>query len=348
MRAPARAPAARRSTSVAAPGLTIRQPSVHTGPDQNRADVRLATLLLHHAAFLDHLTPIGHPERPDRLRALHAALDSKEFAALMRVEAPLAEAEAAALCHSRAYVEAIREAIPSEGLARLDMDTTVSPGSWEAAMRAIGAALYAVDAVVNKQVANAFCAVRPPGHHAETERAMGFCLFDNAAIAARHAQRQHGIDKVAIVDWDVHHGNGTQEIFWSDPSVLYASTHQMPLFPGTGAASETGVGNIFNAPLAPGDGSAEFKHAMRERLLPAVRAFRPELIVVSAGFDAHRRDPLAEINLDAEDFAWATAEVMDIANDCAEGRVVAVLEGGYDLKGLAESAAAHIAQLMTA
>jgi acetoin utilization deacetylase AcuC-like enzyme len=308
----------------------------------------LTTLLLHHPAFLDHVTPIGHPERPDRLRALHAALDSKAFAALTRVEAPLAEPEVAALCHPQAYVEAIREAIPSEGLARLDMDTTVSPGSWEAAMRAVGAGLYAVDAVINKEAANAFCAVRPPGHHAETQHAMGFCLFDNAAIAARYAQRQHGLERVAIVDWDVHHGNGTQDIFWSDPSVLYASTHQMPLFPGTGAISETGVGNIFNAPLAPGDGAKEFKHAMRERILPAVREFRPELIVVSAGFDAHRRDPLAEINLDAEDFAWITAEVMDIADSCADGRVVATLEGGYDLRGLAESTAAHITQLMTA
>ena len=177
---------------------------------------------------------------------------------------------------------------PSEGLARIDMDTTVSPGSWEAAMRAIGAALYAVDAVAKGEAANAFCAVRPPGHHAETAKAMGFCLFDTVAIAARHAQKAHGMERVAIVDWDVHHGNGTQEIFWSDPSVLYASTHQMPLFPGTGAPSETGAGNIFNAPLSPGDGTADFKEAMRERILPAVRAFAPDLILISAGFDAHQ------------------------------------------------------------
>jgi len=308
----------------------------------------LTTLLYHHAAFLEHVTPIGHPERPDRLRALHAALDNADFAALKRIEAPLATAEAPLLCHPEDYVEAIRRAVPSEGLARIDMDTTVSPGSWEAALRAIGAAEAAVDAVAKGEANNAFCAVRPPGHHAETHRAMGFCLFDTIAVAARYAQRTHGVERVAIIDWDVHHGNGTQEIFWSDPSVLYGSTHQMPLFPGTGALSETGVGNIFNAPLAPGDGAREFKEAFRERILPAVRAFKPGLILISAGFDAHRRDPLAEINLDAEDFAWATAELMAIADEMAGGRIVSVLEGGYDLRGLAESAAAHIRQLMAA
>ncbi len=312
------------------------------------ADVSLTTLLLHHAAFLEHVTPVGHPERTDRLKALHAALDNEDFAALKRVEAPLADTEAALLCHDEGYVKAIRRAIPAEGFARIDMDTAVSPGSWEAAMRAIGAALHAVDAVAGGEAANAFCAVRPPGHHAETRRAMGFCLFDTAAIAARHAQRKHGMERIAIVDWDVHHGNGTQEIFWSDPSVLYASTHQMPLFPGTGAPSETGAGNVCNAPLAPGDGSQEFREAFRGRILPALNAFGPDLIIISAGFDAHRRDPLAEINLDAEDFSWATGKLMDIADDRAGGRLVALLEGGYDLKGLAESAAAHIRRLMTA
>jgi acetoin utilization deacetylase AcuC-like enzyme len=228
------------------------------------------------------------------------------------------------------------------------MDTTVSPGSWEAAMRAIGAAIHAVDAVVTGEAKNAFCAVRPPGHHAESAKAMGFCLFDTVAIAARHAQKVHSLGRVAIVDWDVHHGNGTQAIFWSDPSVLYASTHQMPLFPGTGDLSETGDGNIFNAPLSPGDGPDEFREAMRERILPAVRKFEPDLILISAGFDAHHRDPLAEIRLEAEDFAWATAELMTIADQFSGGRVVALLEGGYDLKGLAASSAAHIRQLMAA
>ena len=308
----------------------------------------MTTFLLHHAAFLDHLTPIGHPERPDRLRALHAALDTPEFAALRRIEAPLAEAESATLCHPERYVEALRKSIPEEGLARVDMDTTVSPGSWEAAMRAIGAALFAVDSVAHGEAKNAFCAVRPPGHHAEQARAMGFCLFDSVAIGARYAQQAHGMGRVAIVDWDVHHGNGTQAIFWSDPSVLYASTHQMPLFPGTGAQSETGAGNIFNAPLSPGEGAPEFREAFRELILPAIETFAPDLILISAGFDAHRRDPLAEINLDAEDFAWATAELMELADRFAQGRIVALLEGGYDLKGLAASAAAHIRQLMAA
>jgi len=307
----------------------------------------VTTLLLHHAAFLDHLTPVGHPERPDRLRALHAALDTPEFAALQRIEAPLAEASVAELCHPARYIEMIRKAVPAEGMARVDMDTAVSPGSWEAAMRAIGAALHAVDAVATGKADNAFCAVRPPGHHAETAKAMGFCLFDTVAIAARHAQKAHGMQRVAIVDWDVHHGNGTQAIFWSDPSVLYASTHQMPLFPGTGAPSETGAGNIFNAPLSPGEGAPEFRQAFEERILPALRAFAPDMILISAGFDAHRRDPLAEINLDAEDFGWATRELMELADRSAQGRVVALLEGGYDLKGLAASAAAHIRQLMT-
>ena len=316
-------------------------------PEANE-DNPVTTLLLHHAAFLEHLTPVGHPERPDRLRALHGALDHADFAALKREEAPLADAEAATAVHTQAYVEAIHQAIPEDGFTRIDADTTASPGSWEAALRAIGAGMRAVDAVASGEVANAFCAVRPPGHHAEVATAMGFCLFNSIAIAARHAQKTHGMERAAIVDWDVHHGNGTQDIFWSDASVLYASTHQMPLFPGTGARTETGVGNIFNAPLSPGDGSDAFRAAFEERILPALRNFRPDIILISAGFDAHFRDPLAQINLDEADFAWATDRLMDIAGQFCAGRVVSLLEGGYDLEGLAASAAAHIRQLMTA
>ena len=308
----------------------------------------MTTLLLHHDAFLDHLTPTGHPERPDRLRALHAALEDDAFSALAREEAPLAEADTVLLAHPQRFLDTIRKAVPDKGITRIDADTVVSPGSWEAAMRAVGGATRAVDAVATGEFANAFLACRPPGHHAEVATAMGFCLFNQAAIAARHAQKTHGMERVAVVDWDVHHGNGTQDIFWSDPSVLYASTHQMPLFPGTGAVSETGVGNIHNAPLSPGDGGERFREAFRERILPAVKNFAPHLIIISAGFDAHRRDPLASLMLDADDFAWATGKLMDLADASADGRVVAILEGGYDLKGLALSATAHIRQLMTA
>ncbi|WP_026381164.1 histone deacetylase family protein [Afifella pfennigii] len=308
----------------------------------------MTTLLLHHSDFLEHLTAPGHPERPDRLKALHAALDHEAFAALAREEAPMAEPDIACLAHPQAYVEKVRQAIPEMGLARIDADTVVSPGSWHAALRGLGAVCRAVDAVVQRQYQNAFAAVRPPGHHAERDQAMGFCIFNNAAIAARYAQRDYDMERVAIVDWDVHHGNGTQDIFWSDDSVLYCSTHQMPLYPGTGAVSETGAGNICNAPLRAGDGSELFREAFRERVLPAVKDFCPDLIIVSAGFDAHHRDPLAEINLDHEDFAWATGKLMDLADHCAEGRLVSLLEGGYDLRGLAVSAAAHMRMLMTA
>ncbi len=306
----------------------------------------MTTLLLHHAAFLDHKTPPGHPERPDRLRALHTALDNETFQTLDRQDAPLGDAGMAELVHPDHYVAMIRNAVPEEGLTRIDADTVVSPGSWEAAMRALGAAAFAVDSVMTGKAANAFAATRPPGHHAETATAMGFCLFNTVAAAARYAQTKHGLERIAIVDWDVHHGNGTQEIFWSDSSVLYASTHQMPLFPGTGALSETGAGNIVNAPLSPGDNSERFREAFRERILKSVTDFSPDLILISAGFDAHHLDPLGQIMLTAEDFAWATGKLMDIADQSCDGRIVSLLEGGYDLTGLAESAAAHIAQLM--
>ncbi len=308
----------------------------------------LATLLLHHPCFLDHLTPPGHPERPDRLRAVDRILEAEAFQTLERETAPLGDIETALLAHPASHVEMIREHIPESGLVQLDGDTSVSPGSWEAMQRAIGAASQAVDEVLAGRMSNAFCAIRPPGHHAESVHAMGFCLFNTIAIAARYAQRKHGVDRVAIVDFDVHHGNGTQEIFWSDPSVLYCSTHQMPLFPGTGAAGETGAGNIVNAPLHAGDGSAEFREAMDIAILPRIDAFAPELILISAGFDAHFRDPLASINLVEGDFAWITRKLMDLADKHCGGRLVSLLEGGYDLQGLAKSAAAHISTLMEA
>ena len=234
------------------------------------------------------------------------------------------------------YITELRDASPKEGLAHLDGDTTMSPGTFEAAFRAVGGAVHAVDEVVAKKADNAFVATRPPGHHAETARPMGFCLFDNAAIAARHAQNRHGIERVAIVDFDVHHGNGSQEIFWSDKTVMYCSTHQMPLFPGTGAVSESGEYNtVVNAPLRPGDGADKFRDALESRILPRLIEFRPELVIISAGFDAHYRDPLANINLEEADFAWATQKLMEVADRYAGGRVVSLLEGGYDLQAWA-------------
>jgi acetoin utilization deacetylase AcuC-like enzyme len=307
----------------------------------------MSTLLLSHPACLDHLVPSGHPERPDRLRAVERALEAEKFQTLTRAQAPLAALETIALCHPMDYITELRDASPKEGLAHLDGDTTMSPGTFEAALRAVGGAVHAVDEVIEKKADNAFVATRPPGHHAETARPMGFCLFDNAAIAARHAQNRHGIDRVAIVDFDVHHGNGSQEIFWSDKTVMYCSTHQMPLFPGTGAVSESGEYNtVVNAPLRPGDGTDKFHDALESRILPRLIEFRPELVIISAGFDAHYRDPLANINLEEADFAWATQKLMEVADRFSGGRVVSLLEGGYDLQGLGNSVAAHVTALM--
>ena len=307
----------------------------------------MTTLLITHPACLDHLNPAGHPERPDRLRAIERALEHERFQHLARVEAPAAALETIALCHPMDYVTAIRDATPKAGLARLDADTSMSPGSFAAALRAAGGATYAVDEVMGGRARNAFVATRPPGHHTETARPMGFCLFNNAAIAARHAQKRHGIERAAVVDFDVHHGNGSQDIFWSDPTVMYGSTHQMPLYPGTGAKGERGEhGTVVNAPLSPGDGGEQFRAALETVILPRLRDFQPELLVISAGFDAHMRDPLANLNLLEPDFAWATQQIMGIADVSAQGRVVCVLEGGYDLEALAQSTAAHVTALM--
>jgi acetoin utilization deacetylase AcuC-like enzyme len=307
----------------------------------------MPTLLVTHQACLEHRTPAGHPERPDRLRAVEAALAADPFGPLVRVEAPMANFDTIALCHPMEYVTAIRDATPRDGLVHLDADTAMSPGSFEAALRAVGGAVHAVDEVMSGRVTNAFVSTRPPGHHTETERPMGFCLFNNAAIAARHAQEHHGAERVAVIDFDVHHGNGTQEIFWADKTVMYCSTHQMPLFPGTGAVNERGeFDTIVNAPLRAGDGGQEFQAALNMVILPRLRAFRADLIVISAGFDAHQRDPLANLNLLEADFDWATRKLMEIAGESAGGRVVSLLEGGYDLQGLANSAAAHVSALM--
>ena len=307
----------------------------------------MSTLLLSHPACLEHLTPLGHPERPDRLRAVERALEAEKFQTLQRIEAPLAPFEVIALVHPMDYITALRDATPKEGIIHLDADTPMSPGSFEAGLRAAGGAIRAVDEVLAKKADNAFVATRPPGHHAETARPMGFCLFDNAAITARYAQDKHGIARVAIVDFDVHHGNGSQEIFWSDKTVMYCSTHQMPLFPGTGAVGESGEYNtVVNAPLRPGDGAAKFHDAFEARILPRLAEFKPELVIISAGFDAHMRDPLANINLEEADFAWATQKLMDIADRFSGGRVVSLLEGGYDLQALGNSVAAHVSELM--
>ena len=309
----------------------------------------MTTRLYEHSVFLEHLTPAGHPERPDRLRALNIALEHPNFARLERLEAPQANEDAVLLAHPEEHLFAVMRQIPEEEgeINQLESDTYASPKSLQAALAGIGGAMAAVDDVFTGAADNVFVASRPPGHHAEKSKAMGFCFFNNAAIAARHAQKMYGAERVAIVDWDVHHGNGIQDIFWDDPSVLYCSTHQMPLYPGTGALKDTGTFNtIVNAPLSANAGSDHFREAFKSRVLPALNDFCPDLVIISAGFDAHHRDPLAQINLVGEDFDWATGRLMEVADKYAGNRVVSILEGGYDLEGLAESAGLHIARMM--
>jgi acetoin utilization deacetylase AcuC-like enzyme len=308
----------------------------------------MTTLLYTHPACLEHDPGRHHPESPARLRAVLEALDTPEFARLERREAPEAALDDIARAHSRGFVERMLAAVPREGHASIDADTVLSPESGRAALRAAGAVCAAVDAVVTGEADNAFCAVRPPGHHAEPLRAMGFCLFNNVAIGALRARAAHGLVRVAVVDFDVHHGNGTQARFADDPSLFYASTHQLPLYPGTGRASETGVGNIVNVPLPPMAGSRQFRLGIEREILPALDSFRPEMVLISAGFDAHKSDPLAQLLLDESDYAWVTEQLMEIARHHAGGRVVSTLEGGYDLVALGASAAAHVSALMAA
>jgi acetoin utilization deacetylase AcuC-like enzyme len=308
----------------------------------------MTTALFTHSACLAHDTGPGHPERIERLEAIADALAMPRFDGLDRREAPRVGRTELLRVHPAAYVDHVLASIPAEGYGALDADTIVSPGSGEAALRAAGAVVAAVDAVMAGEVGNAFCAVRPPGHHAEADRAMGFCLFNNVAVGAHHARAKHGVRRVAVVDFDVHHGNGTQHIFERDPALFYASTHQMPLYPGTGAEDEQGVGNICNAPLPPRAGSGFFRKAMERRVLTALEAFGPELLIVSAGFDAHEADPLAELMLTEADYAWATDALIAAAKKHCHGRLVSALEGGYNLDALARSAAIHVERLMAA
>jgi acetoin utilization deacetylase AcuC-like enzyme len=308
----------------------------------------MTTLVYADSLFQHHETGLGHPESPERMPAIERALAAPEFGKLLRRGAPRAGLERVRLVHSEQLVARVLAASPRDGFGFIDADTVLSRDSVDVALHAVGAACAAVDAVLAKEARNAFCAIRPPGHHAEPDQAMGFCLFNNAAIAAEHARKHHGIRKVAILDFDVHHGNGTQKAFEKNPEVLYASTHQAPWYPGTGRASETGVGNVLNVPLAAGAGSKAFRAALGERILPFIDRFAPELVVISAGFDAHRDDPLGDLQLTEADYAWATTELMMLADRHAGGRVVSVLEGGYNLDALGRSVAAHVRALLGA
>jgi acetoin utilization deacetylase AcuC-like enzyme len=310
----------------------------------------VTTIILTHPVCVEHDPGKGHPEAPARLKAVLGGLERWEASGVATpgviswAEAPLAGRDALLLVHGAEHVDRVLQAVPKSGTAYLDPDTGLSPATGEAALRAAGAITAAVDAVMAAEAQNAFAAVRPPGHHAEPDRAMGFCLFNNVAIGAAHARRNHGLGRVAVVDFDVHHGNGTEAAFRNDDELFFASSHQFPHYPGTGSGRNDSA-HILNAPLAPGSGSAEFRAAWARRLLPALEQFAPELILVSAGFDAHRSDPLADINLEEADFAWVTGEIRAIAESCCAGRLVSTLEGGYDLDALAASAVAHVAEL---
>ncbi|WP_283638328.1 histone deacetylase family protein [Marinovum algicola] len=306
----------------------------------------MTTLVLTHETGLRHETPQGHREQVARLEHILHAFRQNDIA----VEtAPEGRREDVLLCHPERYIARLEAALPAEGLHQLDADTWISPGSLAAAWHGVGAVREGVDRVLAGDARNAFCAMRPPGHHAEQETPMGFCFFGNAAIGAKHALERHGLARVAVVDFDVHHGNGTQALLWDEPRALLISSQQMPLWPGSGDPSERGAhDNVCNIPLAPGSDGYEMRDAYTHDVLPRLRDFAPELILISAGFDAHRDDPLANLNWSTEDFVWLTQEICQVAQECCEGRVVSVLEGGYDLAALAEAVTAHVKTLQEA
>ena len=311
------------------------------------------TGFLYHPDFLSHEMGPGHPESPERLRAIMSRLDASGLLnRLVRIEAEPASDKWVREIHTAGYIESLRDHAPDSGRVFLDPDTSMNPGSLRAAYLAAGGAIKAADAIVSGVVDHAFCAVRPPGHHAEADRAMGFCLFNNVAVAARYVQRHHGVQRVLIVDWDVHHGNGTQHSFYDDPSVLFFSTHQYPYYPGTGRSTESGEGSgtgfTINVPMSPGQGDEEYAEAFERLLVPAAEAFRPEFVIISAGFDAHRDDPLAGMALTDEGYATLTQIVARLARRHARGRVLSCLEGGYNLSALGASVEQHVSTLLAA
>ena len=306
----------------------------------------MATLYYAHPDFLLHDTGDNHPECADRLNAIEQALEATNFSNLIRVLAPLGTEQQVRLIHSQFHIETVLDAVPEQGHAYLDADTVLSKYSKLAALRAVGAVCDAVDKVLTHQADNAFCAIRPPGHHAEPELSMGFCIFNNVAIAAEYVRLHYSLKRIAIIDFDVHHGNGTQAAFYKNPAVFYASSHEMPNYPGTGYPNEIGLGNIVNVPLRAGDAGIEFRHKYTSIILPALRSFKPEFLLISAGFDAHKDDPLSSVNLVEDDFRWITKELIDCAEQYCKGRVISVLEGGYDLKALAASVAVHVKTLL--
>ncbi|MBL4612500.1 MAG: histone deacetylase family protein [Emcibacter sp.] len=306
----------------------------------------MSTGLFYHSDCENHITPEGHPEAASRLSAILGRLDYPEFSALERIEAESADLERLALVHTADHIRNVMDHIPERGHYSLDGDTHLSPGSGEAALKAVGATCQAIDLVMSGHLDNAFCATRPPGHHAEPDKAMGFCLFNNVAIGALYARQKHFCHRVAIIDFDVHHGNGTQAVVARTKGLFYGSTHQSPLYPGTGHLQDEGNGIIINAPLAAGSGGRAFRLSCEGRIFPALKEFDPDFILMSAGFDGHRLDPLADLNLEEDDFFWITHEIKKIAEKHCKGRLVSCLEGGYNLNVLAESVAAHVSALM--